>query len=182
VPEEVAAEVTTAGRKPKLNRDRFVTIIEAVMRGHFFETAAALAGIHVTTFRDWIKRGVDAAAHGKRNRYVAFVKALREAEAFAEDVALRRIEAAEGSDWRAVAWRIARRHPKRWGDSSTVKLKGDKEEPLQVEARGEVIVDARVSSYRGVLEEFAAKQSEDAAAGCNSSEPVHPDDADDEAS
>jgi hypothetical protein len=44
-------------RPTKLTPDRQDTICKALARGQYLETAAALAGISVSTLRDWIRSG-----------------------------------------------------------------------------------------------------------------------------
>lgn len=93
--------------------DRFV---EIVRRGNFRETACAEVGIDPATMRRWLR---EAAAGDKRKQ--KFVAKLDEAEAEAEDVMVIAIRKAALADWRAAAWYLERRGPKRWGFKAQVE-------------------------------------------------------------
>lgn len=99
-------------------------LISAVEAGHYLETAAASAGLHMDSVRRWLRRGgaaerrldqglpVDA---GERV-YLDFCRTFREAEARAEMSMVASIrDAAAAGDWRAAAHFLARRWPARWG-------------------------------------------------------------------
>lgn len=94
--------------------DKFV---EIVRRGNFRETACAQVGVDPSTMRKWLR----AAANGDR-RFTKFVRALDEAEAEAEDVMVAAVRVAAKNDWRAAAWYLERRGPKRWGFRAGVEV------------------------------------------------------------
>jgi len=99
------------GRKSKLTPERQERIINAIRAGSYVETAAALAGIHRDTLYDWLKRG-----RSEEEPYATFLAAMNEALASAElrDVMAISKAVADG-DWRAAAWRLERKFPRRWG-------------------------------------------------------------------
>jgi len=73
--------------------------------------AATAAGIHRSTLYRWLRHGRDQ----KRGRYRKFLSQVEKAQAEAEspDVAL--IAKAASEDWRAAAWRLERKAPRRYG-------------------------------------------------------------------
>src|SRR5947209_796930 len=97
--------------RPKLDPVLTQRIVDLVRAGNYAETAATTVGIHSTTFYRWLKRGKDQ----KRGRYRKFLNAVEKAqsEAEARDVAL--IAKAAVEDWRAAAWRLERKSPRRYG-------------------------------------------------------------------
>jgi transposase len=96
------------------------TIVEAIRKGHYRETAAHLAGITRRTINNWEQRGETGEAP-----YDEFFRAINTAEAEAEDALLDDIRTAQpgipgeggrGADlWQAKAWVMERRWPGRWG-------------------------------------------------------------------
>lgn len=98
-------------------------LVGAIRAGNYLETAAAYAGVHPASVRNWLRRG--AAAQRARDRgglvdveeapYWEFFVAVTRAEAEAEVRDVTRIVKAGERDWRAVAWRLEHRNPDRWG-------------------------------------------------------------------
>lgn len=97
-------------RKSKLNKDRQKRICDAIRRGLHLDTAARLAGIDPSTFWRWMKYGEE----GRSQTYRNFYKAVKEAEAEAEERLVGHIESAALKCWQAAAWILERRHPERW--------------------------------------------------------------------
>lgn len=118
----------TPGRKTKLTPERQAQIINAVRAGAYIETAAAAAGINKETLYAWLKRGNQEP----NGIYAAFVEAMHEATAQAEirDVLTLSKAAADG-DWRAAAWRLERKFPKRWGTVNRTEISGLDGKPIQ---------------------------------------------------
>lgn len=108
------------GRPTSLTPDVQTAIVKAIIVGNYRETAAAAAGIHRTTLRNWEARGETG-----EEPYASFMIELQAAEAKAEMKALSRIrrakpaipgEGGRGADlWQKDAWMMERRWPKRWG-------------------------------------------------------------------
>lgn len=108
------------------------TVCEALRAGNYVETAAAYAGVS----KDWLYRAMragarDAADH-RRTALAHFSDAVKKAEADAEVGGVAIISAAaqdqwapatkarprqllRKGEWQALAWRLERRHPERWG-------------------------------------------------------------------
>lgn len=114
------------GRPTKLTPEIQKTIMDALRRGSYMETAAAYAGISKNTLYDWLRRGArekQRLANNSRARmlkderpFVEFSDAIKKAQAEAE---LRDLEiirkAAEEGEWQASAWRLERKFPDKFG-------------------------------------------------------------------
>ena len=94
-------------------------IVGALKAGNYLETAAALAGIHPDTLRDWVKKGRKGDP-----RYEDFSHAVQQAIASAEARDLAVIGKAASEYWQAAAWRLERRFNDRWGRKNDVSLSG----------------------------------------------------------
>jgi len=132
------------GRPVELTPEVQEIIVKKLKRGNYFETACSAAGINPSTGYRWLKAG----SRGEGDIFVNFCKAVEIAEAEAEDNDLLGIEAAGHGmpavfsqsgevlraevkrDWRALAWRLERRHPKRWGYTQKNEVTGKDGGPL----------------------------------------------------
>lgn len=93
------------------------TICDALEKGNYRATAAAVAGIHRNTLIDWERRGENG-----EDLYVDFLTAMQMAEAKAEMALVAEIRHAEpgvpnvrGADlWQAKAWMLERRYGGKW--------------------------------------------------------------------
>lgn len=102
-------------------------LLDAMRQGHFPETAAALAGCSVSSLRNWIRRGATADRRLEEGLqvdpgewvFLEFFRDASKAQAEAEARDLDRLDALADQDWRAVAWKLERRHPDRWGRNTT---------------------------------------------------------------
>lgn len=102
------------------------------------ETACAAAGIDSKTLRNWLKL---AKRGGKANHiYVQFAHDLEVAEAKTEIVDLATISKASREDWRAAAWRLARKNPDRWGERTRLEHSGPDGGPIETKAAGVVLL------------------------------------------
>lgn len=105
------------GRPTTLTPEVQELIIEALRKGNYRDTAAALAGVTRQTLWNWEQWGKEGRAP-----YKDFFDALEMAEAQAEATLLEEIRTAApaqtgltGPDlWQAKAWLMERRWPKRW--------------------------------------------------------------------
>ncbi len=100
------------GRPSKLTPERQARVCDAIRAGVPPETAAAYAGIDESTFYRWLQRGRGPDAEPL---YAGFGEAVRMAMAEWETRDILLIGEAAKSDWRAAAWRLERRLPKRYG-------------------------------------------------------------------
>lgn len=79
-------------------------ITHAIALGATYELAAAYGGISYELFRQW------------REKHVAFLAAIKEAEGKAVVGWLEKIEqAADDGAWQASAWKLERRYPQEYG-------------------------------------------------------------------
>src|SRR5687767_7699095 len=100
------------GRPSKLTPELQGRICDALRRGAYVETAAAMADVSKATLYGWLKLG----AREEEGPHSEFLNAVEKAQAEAEMRDLDRVDAAaEGGTWQAAAWRLERRSPERWG-------------------------------------------------------------------
>jgi hypothetical protein len=92
-----------------LTPDVAETVIGALRAGNYLETAAAFAGISVSTLRNWLRAG----RRGSSPELADFYRMVQQARAAAEVEALERIR--RDPAWQAAAWRLERAYPERWG-------------------------------------------------------------------
>jgi transposase-like protein len=97
--------------RPKLDPAVLQRVVDLIRAGNFLEVAATAAGIHRSTLYRWMRHGREQ----KRGRYRRFLNQVEKAQAEAEsrDVAL--IAKAATEDWKAAAWRLERKAPRRYG-------------------------------------------------------------------
>ena len=167
------------GRPTKLTPEVFEKMVLYQRAGLYFETAAALCGIDRTSRLHWLTRGREDLDCGRRRTlyaefFIASEKAVAESEArdlqtIAEvghgheakyDKEGHLVRPAMAPTWQALAWRLERRFPDRYG-RSTVKVQGDPENPIPVKPvveEGDPI--DRVIEILGVLAESGALQAE----------------------
>lgn len=121
-PEEERAFRKPVGRTPKLSEAVTLTVCQYLRDGAYLETAAAAAGIGKTTLFTWLRKASDDDAAGLEDTpHQEFRVSVEEAIAEAELDDLREIsKAAKKGSWQACAWRLERRHPKRWGTAKRV--------------------------------------------------------------
>jgi hypothetical protein len=108
-------------------------VCQGLRDGGHMEQAAAYAGVHRATVYRWLARGESDDAPQRFRDYAA---AVGEAEAGFEIASLALIARAGDEDWRARAWLVERRHPRRWGRRKALELSGPDGEPIQLEALG----------------------------------------------
>ena len=107
---------------------------DALLLGLYMEQAAHLCGIGESTFHEWVKKGKENAAEFPQCAKLA--ESVRVAISKCESRDLRQLEINSTGkfrkgetfgDWRAAAWRLERRFPKRWGKKIEVtENDGDK--------------------------------------------------------
>lgn len=103
-------------------------IVGYLMIGSYVETAAQAAGISKDTFYKWLKKGAQDKREGKSTQWSSFSDAVGEAVGKSELRDLNVLDQAAKTDWRAAAWKLERRAPKRWGPKAAMKIEtGDKE-------------------------------------------------------
>ena len=137
----------TRGRPSKLTPEVQEEICAALRAGNYIEPSAMRAGINKATLYNWLKKGGQENERVARGRaqgrncvvsaklqpYVDFLDAVKKAEAEAEarDVAI--IAKAALTQWQAAAWRLERKHFKRWGRKQALAVGNLDDKPLQVQ-------------------------------------------------
>ncbi len=107
---------------PKLTKERTDRLVALLRAGQNREAACAAVGIGSATLRRWI-----AAAEGGDKRLVRFAEKIHEAESEAETRAVAQVQLHGKTDWRALAWWLERRFPKKWGDHRVVTMRVEQE-------------------------------------------------------
>jgi hypothetical protein len=102
----------TGGRPSVLTPKVRAAIVEALRRGNYLETAAAIAGVSRSTAFAWVREGESEAG---RPELKSFSEDVRRAQGEAEARLVEVVDAAAmADDWRAAAWRLERSAPSRW--------------------------------------------------------------------
>lgn len=112
-------------RPTKLTPEIENVIIDSVSMGNFIETACAVAGIHKDTLYHWLK----LAEERPKSVYGQFRDKLRKAQAEAESDAVTLITSAGTTQWQALAWRLERMYPEKWGNRLKVDSKSEHSGP-----------------------------------------------------
>lgn len=110
------------GRPCKLDERTRDILIEALANGCYRETAARLAGIHISTLYRWLETGEADHENNKTSLFRDLYEGANRAEAAAEAHALAVIRNAMPLDWRAAAHFLERRYPAQWGRKDAVKV------------------------------------------------------------
>lgn len=123
-PEEVAAAEKKRpnkaprgkrGRPTKLTPELTDQICRVIEAGNYIETAARYCGVDKRSLFAWMQRGNEQKAKRRRGIHRDFLHAVEKALAAAEARSVARIVKAGENQWQAEAWRLERKHPKRWG-------------------------------------------------------------------
>lgn len=127
------------GRPTKISAEIQAEIVKYIKIGCYVETAVSCVGLAKGTFYDWMQKGQRQKRGPFRNFYLAVDQAIAESEA--RDIARldqlvigvpakydeggKKIREEVPGDWRGIAWRLERRHPKKWGRRDAFKIVGD---------------------------------------------------------
>ena len=123
-------------------------ICAQVEGGVTMRVAAQTAGVARSTLYSWLELGREGRAP-----YAAFRDRLERAQAQCEIRVMQQIVEAAASDWRAGAWWLERRFPKRWGLRQTVRVErplsslSDQELDAEIERLGYVRRDRVEQSH-----------------------------------
>jgi hypothetical protein len=160
----------TNASKRKYNEIIHAAIVQAVRDGNYRGTAARLVGINESTLRDWTiigqeyrDQGFEPADDGMRfPEYLQLLCDLEEAEADFEQSMVGRVAAAANSGapntWQAAMTILERKMPEKFGKRDALKVSGDAENPLQVEARHVLDVDESRELGRDFLRSIAVSR------------------------
>ncbi len=133
--------------RPKLDVALTQRLVDLIRAGNYLEVAATAAGIHRSTLHRWLRLG----RAQKRGRYHKFLNAVEKAQAESEsrDVAI--IAKAASDDWKAAAWRLERKQPRRYGPRVAVSVQQELDAVLDRLKKG-----LPAEWYEKVLELMAA--------------------------
>ena len=93
-------------------------VLESVSGANQISTACEYAGVNVSTFNSWMRRGAVEEDGVYRDLYAK----VKHAEAFAESGLVTIIKDAAPSDWRAAAHILERRWPGKWAKHDHVSI------------------------------------------------------------
>lgn len=124
--ELLARSAPSRGRPSRLTPGVQERLVHATRIGASRESAAKYAGISLRTLEYWIRRGRTQ----QRGKFAVLLVDLRAADTHAEFTLLARISLAAQKDWRAAAWILERRFPKKWGRVETQVHQGDADRPV----------------------------------------------------
>jgi transposase len=99
------------GRPTKLTMELQNKLCELLKWGNYIETACAYCQVSKTTLYEWMKLGNREEEGIHRD----FLNAVHSAMAEAEMRDVQNIFNAAKTDWKASAWRLERKFPKKWG-------------------------------------------------------------------
>lgn len=132
-------------RPTKLTQAVHEAIVSALETGNYFDTACEHAGIAESTGYSWLARGraelerresprvkVGTAQWDKEQPFVEFVEAVSRVSAAVEMATIATIQRLGQDDWRALAWFMEHRYPKKWG-KQVKEVAGADGKPIQVE-------------------------------------------------
>jgi len=95
-------------RKNKLTPELTKKVGELLEEGLYVETVCKAVGISTKTFYQWLNRGET------EKKYAEFKKVVEESEAKFEERLVGTIKTYSIEDWKAAAWLLERRFPRRW--------------------------------------------------------------------
>jgi hypothetical protein len=102
------------GRPTALTHEVKRAILASLRAGNYISTACQAAGVAESTFYKWAKE----AEEGKNKAICEFIESCKQAISKAEEDGIVTVKTAGAKDWKAIAWWLARRHSKRWGNNS----------------------------------------------------------------
>ena len=116
-----------AGRPTDCTPEKTEEVCQWLASGCYAETACGLSGISQSAYYDWKRKGEEG-----EEPYAQFVEAVTRAEQKAEARAVALINKAGEEDPRNLQWWLARRHSKRWADTSKHEHTGAGGAPVQI--------------------------------------------------
>lgn len=134
------------GRRSKLTPERQEGIVQALKAGNYLEVAARANGIDQSTLHDWVNRG----EREKTGKYAEFAKAIRDAEAFAENRCVTLVATAAQTDWKAAAWFLERKHAQKWSKYLRHVLTGKDGGPIEIAKVTDEELDARIAALEAL--------------------------------
>jgi hypothetical protein len=118
------------GRPTDCTPEKVAQICEFLRQGVSQECAATSAGLCERTFYVWLEKGREGV-----EPYVQFLQQVNAAENDAERMLVDTIRTQAAEDWKAGAWLLERRHPRRWGRLDRSEVTGANGAAIQVQAQ-----------------------------------------------
>lgn len=119
-----------AGRPTDCTPENIAKVCAALRLGVSQECAATGAGLCTRTFYTWMEKGKEGI-----EPYAQFVQEVYAAENDAERELVDLIRSSVPNDWKAGAWLLERRHPRRWGRLDRSEVTGANGAAIQVQAQ-----------------------------------------------
>lgn len=104
-------------------------LVKLIGSGQYAEVAARACGVQKSTFYNWLTLG----GRGEEP-YKALVDAIEISAAEAEARDVLTIGRHSQQHWQAAAWRLERKHPKRWGRSDRLEIANEQDSVVQQRA------------------------------------------------
>ena len=103
------------------------TFARTIAIGNYPVVACQVVGIHVSTYRLWMRRGEDDNTLGRHSPHRDFYLRVSQANAAAEDHAVVKWRGHMGTNYKAARDFLARRYPSRWGPTYKITIEVEKE-------------------------------------------------------
>lgn len=141
---------------PKFNKEQFDKVIQLIADGKAIRNAVKDVSISSSTFYSWIDNDIELEkryARATEERATALVEDMLEIadNASSEDVQVARLQV----DSRK--WIASKLRPKKYGDSSQVKITDGDGEPIKINALFNVDL-LNVQTNRSLLEDSSSKE------------------------
>lgn len=117
----------TALSTGKLSPQLIETFARVIALGNYPITACQVVGIHISTYRQWMRRGEDDSTVGRESSYRAFYVRVGEANAAAEAYAVSKWRGHMGTNYKAARDFLARRYSSRWGPTYKITIAVEQE-------------------------------------------------------
>jgi len=109
-------------------------ICNLVRVGNYLDTAAAACGVTRATLHRWLRIGNKDLEMGRKTVHSRFVNRVHRVMAESELLSLAMLNDHGLKSWQAVAWKMERRFPERWGKSykAEIELTGKDGGPIEI--------------------------------------------------
>ncbi len=130
-----------AGRPTDLTPEMHKALVGYIRKGVTYAIACDAAGIHYSTFKDWVSWGREGRAP-----FAAFAADVAQARAQTEVVMVQCLTDAARDDWKAAEAYLRRRYPSRWEPKQRSEVKV--ELPRMSQAELDVAIDAEMKARK----------------------------------
>lgn len=151
-----------AKRKKGITKEKIDKIVKCISLGNYATTAAMYVGISETAFYNWIRRGRNGNPDDPADElYIELYERVNVARAEAEINDIEIITEGAKTDWRAAAWRLARRNAGKWSEESKGDIDQTQADKSSVEAFAKA-VSTMAGDWESVWNEAeSSKKKED---------------------